>query len=152
MKRKLLSLLLVACCMGASSCALFSENEKVIVSDSIDGANMATIEVSTDDMVAIRVLDIYADETLLNVMVELKSRGLIDFDLNQGMMVTSINGKANPADWSYCWMLYTSDTEMANNAWGEVEYQGEKLGSAVVGADFLPAVEGEVYVWYYQSF
>ena len=84
-------------------------------------------------------------------MVQLKSEGAIDFTLDNGM-ITSINGKANPADWSYCWMLYTADDEMSNTEWGELEYNGEKLGSAVVGADFLPAVEGEVYVWYYQAF
>ena len=112
---------------------------------------MATVELATEDMVAIRVLEVEADNTLLNLMVQLKSEGAIDFTLDNGM-VTSVNGKENPKDWSYCWMLYTSDDEMSNAEWGELEYNGEKLGGAVVGADFLPAVEGEVYVWYYQAF
>ena len=55
-------------------------------------------------------------------------------------------------DFSHCWMLYTSDGEMSNAAWGEIEYNGEKLGSAVLGADALPVLEGQVYVWYYQAF
>ena len=151
MKRKCISFLLaLGCLVGGSGCSLLQGNAKVSAS-LVDGAKMATVETVTEDMVAIRVLDIYADETLLNVMVELKSRGVIDFTLDNGM-VTSMNGKDNTADWSYCWMLYTSDEEMANSEWGELEYNGKKLGSAVVGADFLPAVEGEVYVWYYQAF
>ena len=151
MKRKLLSLLLmVSCLTGASACSFPFGQDKVSVSFT-EEVKMATVELATEDMVAIRVLEVEADNTLLNLMVQLKSEGVIDFTLDNGM-ITSINGKANPADWSYCWMLYTSDDEMSNTEWGELEYQGEKLGSAVVGADFLPAVEGEVYVWYYQAF
>ena len=150
MKRKLLSMFLMVCCMCASACSFPLGRDQVLVSFT-EEVKMATVELTTEDMVAIRILGVEADNTLLNLMMQLKSEGAIDFTLENGM-ITSINGKENPADFSSCWMLYTSDTEMANNAWGEVEYQGEKLGSAVVGADFLPAVEGEVYVWYYQSF
>ena len=150
MKRKLLSFLLALACLAGGGCSFSFGQDKVLVSHT-EEVKMATVELTTEDMVAIRALGVEADNTLLNLMAQLKSEGAIDFTLENGM-VTSINGKENPADFSSCWMLYTSDTEMANNAWGEVEYQGKKLGSAVVGADFLPAVEGEVYVWYYQSF
>ena len=67
-------------------------------------------------------------------------------------MITSINGKANPADWSYCWMVYTSDTSMANTEYGTYEYEGQILGSAVLGAEALPAADGGIYVWVYQKF
>lgn len=87
----------------------------------------------------------------MSVMEELQADGAMNFTVQSGM-VTSINGKANPADFSSCWMLYTSDTEMSNTAWGEIDYNGGKLGSAVLGADALPVAEGEIYVWYYQSF
>ncbi len=150
MKRKLLSMFLIVCCMGASACSFPFGYDKVSVSFT-EEVKMATVEFATEDMVAIRVLEVEADNTLLNLMVQLKSEGAIDFTLDNGM-ITSVNGKANPVDFSRCWMLYTSDDEMANTEWGELEYKGEKLGSAVVGADFLPAVEGEVYVWYYQAF
>ena len=150
MKRKLLSFLLSLCCLAGGACSFPFGYDKVSVSFTED-VKMATVELITEDMVAIRALGVEADNTLLNLMVQLKSEGAIDFTLNNGM-VTSINGKENPADFSSCWMLYTSDAEMANTEWGEIEYKGEKLGGAVVGADFLPAVEGEVYVWYYQAF
>ena len=99
----------------------------------------------------IDLLHLDGEENLMSVMEELQADGLMNFTVQAGM-VTSINGKANPADFSSCWMLYTSDAEMSNSAWGEIDYNGEKLGSAVLGADSLPVVEGEVYVWYYQAF
>ena len=49
-------------------------------------------------------------------------------------------------------MLYTSDAELSNTAWGEVEYNGAKLGGAIVGAGELPVAEGQIYVWSYQGF
>ena len=151
MKRKLLSLLLMASCLvGASSCSFPFGQDKVSVGYT-EEVKMATVELTTEDMVAIRVLGVEADNTLLNLMVQLKSEGAIDFTLENGM-VTSINGKENPADFSSCWMLYTSDAELSNSEWGELDYNDEKLGSAVVGADVLPVAEGEVYVWFYQSF
>ena len=65
-------------------------------------------------------------------------------------MVVSVNGIAN-ADPSY-WMLYTSDADNANAAWGTAEYKGEKYGSAMFGAEKLKIKNGEIYIWVYQSF
>ena len=89
--------------------------------------------------------------TLLQLMQDAKDDGKLAFEEN-GDMITSINGVANPADFSCCWMLYTSDAEMANNAWGTITVEGETLGSAIVGAESLPVVEGEIYVWEYVKF
>ena len=169
MKRKLLSLLLITCCLaGASACSLpFGEKESASQASSTDASSVASLEESasasieetkktevektTADMVVIRVRKTEGGETLMSVMEELQADGAMNFTVQSGM-VTSINGKANPADFSSCWMLYTSDTEMSNTAWGEIDYNGGKLGSAVLGADALPVAEGEIYVWYYQSF
>ena len=152
MKRKLLFLLLVACCMGASACSLpFLGREDSVSVSFTEEEKVATVEQVTEDMVAIRVLKVQGEETLIGVMQTLQADGELTFT-ESGGMIMSINGKANTTDWSACWMLYTSDAELANNAWGEVEYKGEKLGSAIVGANELPVVEGAVYVWSYQGF
>jgi hypothetical protein len=69
-----------------------------------------------------------------------------------GGMVTQVNGVQNAADYSKCWMVYTSDSEMANAAWGTIDYNGATLGSAVVGADALTVITGEIYVLEYVTF
>lgn len=160
MKRKLFSLLLIVCCMGATACALPFGGEdsasdvstgSTVTLDEVIEMEKARVEMTSEKVVAIRVLKVDGEENLLSVMRGLQTNGALSFQENGGM-VMSINGKENAADWSACWMLYTSDKELANKEWGEVEYNGEKLGSAIVGAGELPVMEGAVYVWYYQSF
>ena len=73
----------------------------------------AEIVSKTDTMVVIKVNEAEGFATLLDAMNYLKNEGELAFEITGGM-VTSIEGKANPADWSACWMVYTSDTEMAN--------------------------------------
>jgi hypothetical protein len=89
--------------------------------------------------------------TLLTLVEELRDAKQLDFKTS-GTMISEINGVANTADFSGCWMLYTTDGEMANNAWGTISYNGKTLGSAIVGADSLLVTAGELYVWSYQSF
>jgi hypothetical protein len=89
--------------------------------------------------------------TLVEYMNALKEDGALDFEMKNGM-VSSVNGIENPADWSSCWMLYTSDTDNANTAWGEVEYKGEVYGSAILGAEALTIKEGCLYIWIFQAF
>ena len=152
MKRKLLSLFLITCCLASVSACSFGANDDAQGSSiHSETEKRAEVEKTTEDMVAIRVCKAENNETLLSVMEDLQEDGLVNFTIQSGM-VTSINGKANPADFSRCWMLYTSDAEMANTGWGELEYNGAKIGSAVLGADALPVAEGEIYVWYYQAF
>ena len=96
-------------------------------------------------------MDIKSDTTLVEYMTSLKNSGLLDFEMANGM-VTAVNGIENPADWSSCWMLYTSDTENSNDGWGQIEYKGVIYGSAVVGAESLVIKEGCLYIWVYQAF
>ena len=152
MKCKWLSFLLIACCLaGVSACSFGANDDAQGSSIHSETEKRAEVEKTAEDMVAIRVLEADGEETLLSVMEDLQEEGLVNFTIQNGM-VTGINGKDNPMDFSHCWMLYTSDGEMSNAAWGEIEYNGEKLGSAVLGADALPVLEGQVYVWYYQAF
>ena len=89
--------------------------------------------------------------TLLQVMERAQASGDLSYEISAGM-ITGINGKKNAADFSACWMLYTSDKEMANEGWGTIVCGEETLGSAIVGADALKVVKGKSYVWQYVRF
>lgn len=78
-----------------------------------EGSAKAEIVSRTDTMVVIKINETEGFATLLDAMTYLKDEGELTFELTSGM-VSSIEGKANPVDWSACWMLYTSDTEMSN--------------------------------------
>lgn len=91
------------------------------------------------------------DLLLIDYMQTLKEKEGLEFAISDGM-ITSINGIDNPADYSSCWMLYTSDPELSNSAWGTVEYEGVEYGSAVSGAEALTVKPGQLYIWVYQSF
>ena len=110
----------------------------------------AEIVSKTDSMVVIKVNEAEGFATLLDAMNYLKNEGELAFEITGGM-VTSIEGKANPADWSACWMVYTSDTEMANAEY-TVEYNGNIYGQAILGAESLPIIADAYYVWSYDSF
>ena len=106
---------------------------------------------STENVVVITVEEVKDAKFLMDIMEQAKADGELTYETSNGM-ITSINGKANPADWSYCWMVYTSDASMANTEYGTYEYEGQILGSAVLGAEALPAADGGIYVWVYQKF
>ncbi|MCQ2399732.1 MAG: DUF4430 domain-containing protein [Clostridia bacterium] len=88
---------------------------------------------------------------LLDYMQSLKTTGLLEYEIQNGM-ITSVNGIENAANFSSCWMLYTSDSAFSNDGWVTVEYDGKTYGSATVGAESLPVKEGCLYIWYYQAF
>ena len=92
-----------------------------------------------------------ADMLLIDYMEMLKGKGELEFKVENGM-ITSINGIANPADYSSCWMLYTSDETLSNVAWGTVEFEGKTYGSAVSGAETLKIKADQLYIWVYKSF
>lgn len=116
-----------------------------------EGSAKAEIVSKTDTMVVIKVNETEGFATLLDAMEYLKSEGELTFEITDGM-VSSIEGKANPADWSACWMLYTSDAEMSNTEWGTVTYDGNTYGSAILGAESLEVSAGAYYVWSYDTF
>ena len=139
MKRKFLSILLVAV---ALFCLLSCGGGEV----------KCTLAEMSETRVVISVEETDGKGTLLSCMEYLgeeNSSSTYDFSIG---MLTAINGKSNDAVANQYWMLYTSDGEMANTAWGSVEYEGKTLGSAIIGAEVLIVKEGETYVWVYQSF
>lgn len=130
--------LFVFCAFGFAACNKGGEVECSLLS-------------SNDTQVVIRVDKTDGNAVLLNAMESLQEKGEITFIMSNGM-ITGINGVENDVDYNPCWMLYTSDSEMASMEWGSVEYDGLTLGSAIVGAGDLTLVAGAVYVWSYQGF
>ena len=116
-----------------------------------EGEAKAEVVSKTDIMVVIKVNETEGFATLLDAMTYLKNEGELNFEITGGM-VSSIEGKANPADWSACWMLYTSDTEMSNTEWGTITYDSNVYGSAILGAETLQVTSGEYYIWSYDVF
>ena len=139
--KRLVAVLIAALALFAAACGKSNGGEKTV----------ATVTVE-ETIVVITVEETSGEPTLLSVMKELKKAEKLDFTADATGMIMSINGKANPADWSACWMLYLSDEELANAAYGTLEYGGETYGSAVLGANSLLVEAGETYIWSYQIF
>lgn len=142
MKRKLYSFFALLLTLALSLC---------FFSCKLTGEAVVSVENSTPTQVVIKVEKVYGNTTLFDAMETLQKQGELTFK-RSGTMLSELNGVANPIDFSACWMLYTSDREMSNDAWGTIDYNGETLGSAIVGADSLLVLEGEIYVWEYQTF
>lgn len=117
------------------------------------GERTAKAEVveTTETLVVIRVNKADEISTLFDVMEELQTKNALQFELN-GTMLKSLNGKQNAADFSACWMLYTSDSEMSNSEWGTYDYHGTLCGSAILGGDALTVSVNSYYVWVYTTF
>ena len=135
---------IIAIALFVVLCSFFgcSPKEPLVIKES---DTYIVITVSKEQM------DIKKNTTLVDYMDSLKNDGKLDFEIENGM-VTSVNGIENPADWSSCWMIYTSDTDNANSAWGTIEYDGKVYGSAIVGAESLIIKDGCIYIWVFQSF
>ena len=137
--KKMLSLMLVLVILSCTLLAACQKAEPLVIKDSDTYIVIKTTGQEANDM------------TLMDYMLTLKEKGELEFSISDGM-ITSINGIANPADYSSCWMLYTSDEDNANAAWGTVEYEGKEYGSAISGAETLKIKADQIYIWVYKSF
>ena len=140
--KKVLSVLLVMVTLAGILLLSACQSEKLVIKDS---DTYIVIKTTAEAMNG--ATDMY----LMDYMETLKQKGELEFSISNGM-ITSINGIDNPADYSSCWMLYTSDEENANAAWGTVEYDGKEYGSAVSGAEALKIKADNLYIWVYKSF
>ncbi|MBQ8290956.1 MAG: hypothetical protein IJX88_00395 [Clostridia bacterium] len=113
---------------------------------------IASVEKTTEDLVVIKVDTAGDCEYLVDIMAYLQDKEALTFTTDGAGMVSGINGQTNPADFSCCWMLYTSDTELSNAAWGTVSVDGVTYQSAAFGAEALPVADGTYYVWQYRKF
>ena len=134
----LLAVLLLACAMLLPGC----QSEPLVIKDSDTYIVIKTTEESLAGK---------EDMLLIDYMNQLVQEGELTCTIKDGM-ITSINGIENPADFSSCWMLYTSDEENANAAWGVVEYNGVQYGSAISGAETLKIKPDQLYIWVFKSF
>ena len=134
----LVMVMVIACTMLLTGC----KSEPLVIKDSDTCIVIKVTRESLGDK---------TDMVLIDYMQQLQDDGELDFTIENGM-IKSINGIENPADYSSCWMLYTSDEENSNTAWGTVEYDGQEYGSAVSGAEVLEIKAGQLYIWVYQSF
>ena len=139
--KKLISFLL-AVTLLAGMLLTGCKKEPLVIKDSDTYIVIKTTEEAMDGK---------TDLLLIDYMKTLKEKGELEFEIENGM-ITSINGIDNPADFSSCWMLYTSDEELSNVAWGTVEYQGKEYASAVSGAEALKVKPGQLYIWVFKSF
>ena len=134
--KKLLSLTLSLIIATACAFLIACDKDPLVIKDS---DTLVVVTADTDENISL--ID------YINSLDEFKDMFVIE-----NGMVMAIDGVANKADWSECWMIYTSDTEMANTSWGQIEYKGEIYGSAIVGAEQLTVKKGCIYIFVYQSF
>ena len=140
--KKLLSCLLAAALLMSILLCTGCHSEPLVIKDS----DTYIVIKTTQEAIGGKT-----DMLLVDYMQQLKDKGELEFEVADGM-ITSINGIANPADYSSCWMLYTSDEANSNAAWGTAEYQGQLYGSAVSGAETLKIKADQLYIWVYKSF
>ena len=152
MKRFATYLLTMVLALGISACEKKDEASSLESSNySAEETLRAVVQKSEENLLVIKVLEAVEEESLLAVMSYLQAKGGLAYTMS-GTMVSGINGKNNPADYSSCWMLYTSDSEFSNEAWGTITIDGQEFGSAVLGAELLPVRKDALYVWSFQTF
>jgi len=140
--KKILSVLLAVVILAGTLLLSGCKSEPLVIKDSDTYIVIKTTQEAMGDK---------TDMLLIEYMQTLKDKGELEFKVENGM-ITSINGIDNPADFSSCWMLYTSDETNANASWGTVEYDGKQYGSAVSGAETLKIKADQLYIWVYKSF
>lgn len=139
--KKILSVLLAVLMLSVSLLLTGCKKEPLVIKDSDTYIVIKTTEEAMKGK---------EDMLLVDYMELMREEGL-EFEIRDGMIV-SINGIENPADYSSCWMLYTSDGENSNASWGTVEYEGKEYGSAISGAETLKIKANEIYIWVFKSF
>ena len=139
---KRLSSLFIVLLLALSVLLPGCKSEPLVIKDSDTYIVIKTTEKSLDGK---------TDMLLIDYMNELAKEGVLTCTISDGM-ITSINGIENPADFSSCWMLYTSDAENSNASWGTVEYEGATYGSAISGAETLKIKPDQLYIWVFKSF
>ena len=140
--KKVLSVLLAMLILSSTMLLTACKSEPLVIKDSDTYIVVKTTKEAMGDK---------TDMLLIDYMETLKQKGELEFVVKDGM-ITSINGIDNPVDYSSCWMLYTSDEENSNSAWGTVEYEGKQYGSAVSGAEALKIKPDQLYIWVFKSF
>ena len=140
--KKALSLTLVIATLFLVMALTSCKQEPLVIKDSDEFIVITATEKSIEGKGEIMLID---------YMKILKDEGELEYTVENGM-ITSINGISNAADYSKCWMLYTSDAENSAAMYGTVEYKGVAYGSAMLGAETLKVKAGEIYIWVFVTF
>ncbi len=148
--KKLISLLcatlLLACSFAFTSCQYVSD----FLGDHLPFFQNKTVVIDGDYVVITVDVDNVEDgATLKDYMDYLVAEEELTYEIKDGM-ITSIDDKSGSTN--QYWMLYTSDTEHANDEWGTCSYQENKYGSATLGVESLVVKDGCIYIWYLQTF
>lgn len=91
--------------------------------------------------------------TLADYLAAMKERGLISYTMENGML-TEVNGKKNRSTGTSsaeCWMIYTSDPDYSNAAFGTLTYDGVVYPSASLGAESIVLSKSFVYLLAYHT-
>ena len=150
MKRKLCILLSLFCFTTASLALMSGCNKETSASVSADSFS-CTLESATETLIVVKVEKTVGEETLADALALLQENGALTYKIENGML-SSLNGKTNAADFSSCWMVYSSDKEFTDTSWGTVSYKDMRLGSTIVGVEALPLTDGEYYAFSYDTF
>lgn len=149
--KKLIPVVAIILILLVALCACNQQKEPTKINEPTTPASDSSVINVSETTIVLAPTSDYVGQTLLSFMQASTLKGLLEFTLTNGM-VTAINGKENTADYSKSWMLYTSDANMANTAWGTVEYQGNIYGSSVKGVTELNIIENGLYIWVYTTF
>ncbi len=110
---------------------------------------------TTEDVVAVTVSDKVMSldgKNLVDYLDELVKKGDFSYSASNGM-VTTVNGKtADYAADKTSWMIYTSDEDLGNAAWGTYEFEGKTYYSATLGIGDYPLSEGTVILFVFCQF
>lgn len=115
------------------------------------GTAKVTVLNNTEESLVIRADETKEDVSLENVLQELKESGEIQYEISDGMIL-SINGRTADSSSGEYWFIYTSLTtykgvSYSDTSWGTYMYDGAEYGSATVGVDGLPMIEGGLYIF-----
>ena len=139
--KKLFTLLLTICLVLCSTFA---------ISCNKGGSVKATLVSVSEHTIVIKVEEVSGNPMLIDALNTLKGDNF-NYTIVGGMIM-EINGVENPADWSYCWMIYTNDADFSNTAFGVCSYNGVDYGSAILGAEALPVTANCYYILNYTYF
>lgn len=148
MKKKLsiLSLLLV---LALALCAFAACGK---------GTAKVTVLKSEGEVLVIRADETKTDVSFGDVLLDLKESGKIQFEASNGdygLFITSVNGRTVTGN--EFWAVYTTLTEYdgvtyANEDYGTYTYGEAVCPSASVGVDYLPMIEGNLYILVLSTF
>ena len=122
------------------------------------GVAKVTVLKNEGEVLAIRADETKTDVSFGDVLLDLSESGKIQFEAttgDYGLFIKSVNGRT--ATGNEFWAVYTTlaeyeGTSYSNTDYGTYTYGDVVLPSASLGVDYLPMVEGELYILVLSTF